>query len=292
MSSGPGERASDQARSGAVREVRARRTFDAGWGSARTRPADACRHRGLSLPVRRAFSLIELLVVIAVIAVLVALAAPGLAAARGGARGVVCLANLRQIGAISSAYADENKGRGPALGAPYTALPNWALVVQQGAGVAGTTTKELYSVRSVLVCPAARAAYALPMTRTYAVNATGHAGLAGDPDSYDGPAGKSAHVRTDLIQRPGAAVAFVDSAIVTFPDGPPPTQCSSVLDFRQSEHVARRIGRFHGPSGAGAGPGAGTGSDAGVARLFQGVMYDGSCRPVRDVSPELVSPLP
>ncbi len=232
--------------------------------------------------VRRAFTLIELLVVVAVIAVLVSLLLPAMTAARATARGAVCLANLKQVFTIARAYADDNRGLGPGLGAPYTALPHWALVVQQGAGGAGTSGKDLYSTRSALVCPSVRAAYALPMTRTYAINATGHAGLLGDPDNYDSPApGRAVQVRVDLVQRPSGAPAFVDAAIVSFPDGaPPPTQCSSVLDFRQAEHVAARVSRFHGAARAG---GAGA---------FQAAMYDGACHGFGDVPDSFATALP
>src|SRR5262249_40596821 len=146
--------------------------------------------------VRRGFTLIELLVVIAVIAVLISILVPTLAGAREAGRTAVCLSNLRQGALSCQFYASENKGRGPAVGQPYTALPNWALVVQSYSGQAGEGT-ELYSTRSVLVCPSTAAIYRQePMTRTYAMNATGHAGLPGDPDNYDDPA-HAAFIRFD-----------------------------------------------------------------------------------------------
>lgn len=204
----------------------------------------------LQSPVRRGFTLIELLVVVAVIAVLVGVLLPSLGAARESGRAAVCLSNLRSVQQIAQMYADENKNKGPALGFPYTSMPHWAIVVQTSAGMTGAASKDLYSTRGVLVCPTVAAFYNRGMTRTYAVNATGHAGLPGDPDTYDAdkddPNAKTSHVRFDLIARPSATLGFVDSAAISAADAPPPTQCSGVLDFRQAGHVSKRLGRLHG----------------------------------------------
>ena len=209
-------------------------------------------------PARPAFTLIELLVCVAVIALLVGLVLPALGHAREAARAAVCLSNLRQMATIVTMYADENRGVGPALGEPYLALPNWGLVVQAYAGVAGEGT-QVYSRRSVLVCPTVDAVYAEDMTRTYAINGTGHAGLPGDPDNYDDP-GNPGFLRLDR-EDPLTFVVLLDSAVASFPsNAPPPTRTASVLDFRQPEHQAR-VGWFHA---------------RGAAR--QQVMGDGSAR--------------
>ena len=77
------------------------------------------------------------------------------------------------------------------------------------------------------------------------------------------------------------APAFVDAAVASFPDGaPPPTQCSSVLDFRQPDHVASRVSRFHGAARAGG------------ASVFQAAMYDGACRGFGDVPDSFATALP
>lgn len=206
------------------------------------------------MPVQ-GFTLVELLVVIAVLATLIGLLLPALGSARESGRGAVCLANLRGVYLICRAYADDNRGLGPAIGQPYAALPNWALVVQTDSGRVGTTSAELYSRASVLVCPTAAANYAREMTRTYAMNATGHAGLARpdgsvDPDNFDTlstPPGAAAAINFDLIDRPGDRSLLVDSSIDTpaTGDAPPPTRTASVLDFRQDWHIANRLGRFH-----------------------------------------------
>jgi len=65
---------------------------------------------------RAAFTLIELLVVLAVIAVLSSMLLPGLARARGRARQVHCLSNMRQIGIAMKMYADDHGSRLPGPG--------------------------------------------------------------------------------------------------------------------------------------------------------------------------------
>lgn len=227
----------------------------------------------------RAFTLIELLVVIAVIAVLVSILLPSLAAARESARTAVCNANLRQAFMLCRAYADENKGYGPGLGKPYTESPNWAIVVQTLAGAAGAG-KEVYTPRSLLVCPTARAMYGANHTRSYAVNAAGHAGLAGDPDNYDNPpAGRNTHVRFDLVARPSDALGLIDSAPNTAPDGPPPAQTAGVLDLRNDEHVKdpdkRRVAHRHARSSR-----------------FNAAFYDGSASNHAEVRESWREPLP
>lgn len=59
------------------------------------------------------FTLIELLVVIAIIAILAALLFPVFAKARGKAREIACLSNLRQVGMSISMYAEDCDGLYP-----------------------------------------------------------------------------------------------------------------------------------------------------------------------------------
>src|SRR5258706_15109303 len=59
------------------------------------------------LRVKRAFTLIELLTVIAIIAVLAGLLFPVFAAARGKAREITCVSNLRQIGLAIKMYTQD-----------------------------------------------------------------------------------------------------------------------------------------------------------------------------------------
>ncbi len=254
-------------------------------------PAAAGRWGG-QRAARAAFTLIELLVCIGVIALLVSLLLPALAAARQAGRAGVCLSNLRHTALICAAYANDYRGYGPAIGQPYTEIPNWALVVQASSGREGSTPAEMYSTASVLVCPTASAFYAQPMTRTYAMNATGHAGLpAGgggdwpvtraDPDNYDDP-DHPAFLRLDRVELPSETPLLMDGAVTPIAgDAPPPTRCASVLDLRQPEHVAHRLGRFHGSGTAG-----------GTASRFQAGAFDGSARSYRNVVVHWMDPLP
>jgi prepilin-type N-terminal cleavage/methylation domain-containing protein len=195
-----------------------------------------------------AFTLIELLIVIAIIAVLVGLLLPALGSAREAGRLAVCGSNLRQSTVACWQYANDNRGFGPAIGAPYAALPNWGLVVQSYAGQSGETPGELFRNRSVLVCPTIAAHYrAEPMNRTYAMNATGHAGAAmGDPSDYDDPA-RPAHIRMENVQFPSGSPLLLDSDVPppTTSNPPPPTRTASMIDFRQELHRETRLGRFH-----------------------------------------------
>ena len=230
--------------------------------------------RSLHHPARRsAFTLIELLVVIAIIAVLISILLPSMASARESGRATICLSNLRQNHLAIQAYADENKGRSPALGIPYATLPNWALVVQASSGINGTTGGELYSQRSSLVCPTAKSVYGDQMQRTYAINTTGHAGQPADIDNYDAV---TASIRLDLVQRPSETPLLLDSAAAPISGAaPPPTRTLSVIDFRDPLQVSNRIGRIHGSK-----------------RAFNTVFVDGSGRPVIDIPVLFATPLP
>lgn len=64
-------------------------------------------------PYFRGFTLVELLVVVAIIGVVISILLPSIASARAQSKFVVCRANLRTIGQLIQAYAQENNGRIP-----------------------------------------------------------------------------------------------------------------------------------------------------------------------------------
>lgn len=227
------------------------------------------------MDMRAAFSLIEVLVTVAIIALLVALLLPTLSAARESGRLASCGSNLRQSYLSCRMYADASRGRGPAIGEPYFALPNWALVVQSYAGSNRAGNNSLYRPESVLVCPTVQKFYAAPMNRTYAMNTTGHAGQPGDPDTYDDPA-HPAHIRFDAAERSSVVPLLLDSARAPIAGTAPPSlRTASMIDFRQPAHVEARLYKFHRQG-----------------RGFNVASMDGSVRAEQDVKESWKRPLP
>lgn len=201
---------------------------------------------------------------VAVIAVLIGILLPALARSRDAARGTGCLSNLRQMFVACRSYALDHDGVGPAIGQPYGGPSNWALVVQRAAGREGRTAGELYATSSVLVCPSSRALLGADVTRTYAMNATGHAGAPGDEGDFDSLT-TPGHINFDRVPRPSETPLLMDSAPApVVGNAPPPTRTTSVIDFRNAAHVPARLGFVHG------------GRDAASGGRFQWGAFDGS----------------
>jgi hypothetical protein len=128
---------------------------------------------------------------------------------------------------------------------------------------------------SILVCPACSALYGVDMTRTYAMNATGHAGQPGDRGNFDDDASRPS-IHFDRVNRASDSVLLVDSAAgAVTGNAPPPTRTASVIDFRNSQHVSSRLGWWHGSRS-----------------VFNGAMFDGSARGWSRVPEFWVMPLP
>jgi general secretion pathway protein G len=84
--------------------------------------------QGISAMKQGGFTLIELLVVIGIIALLASILFPVFASARGKAREIVCVSNMRQIGMAISLYAQDADDRYPYAADPsdkYATPPIW-----------------------------------------------------------------------------------------------------------------------------------------------------------------------
>lgn len=231
----------------------------------------------------RGFTLVEALVVVAIVAVLASAIITALRPARDAARGAACAANLRSIFLVCRQHADQNNGFGPAVGQPYGSVPNWALQVQVSLGNTGAGPGEIYRERSVLVCPASPPPTDSPMTRTYAMNGTGHnrAAWNADPDSYDlalAPGARPVAIRFDRVARPSLAPLALDSARNAQTPPLPPDRTASVIDFRpDAGHLPERLGLVHGK---------------GKNARLNAAAFDGSVSPAGSPAPAWAEPLP
>jgi len=164
----------------------------------------------------RIFTLVELLVVIAVISILSALLLPALGKAKGMARTIKCLGNMKQIGYALLSYLDDNNETYHASGLNYAGNPDvwWMGLYLQYLGLEkATTNAQKYPCGGVFSCPTQKY-WDLSVGPRWAVSYGYNAYLFGDVD-YKAVPNKTpnpqAAVKVSMIKTPSEQLTHVDT---------------------------------------------------------------------------------